>query len=381
MSQLVRLDDKAKLLEGVFRQNLSAMAKVVPRTMGDPSRLLRIAYNNVAYDTNLLECTATPVGMASIFGGIVEALKLGLMIGGPMQEAWLIPFKDNKAGAKVATLIIGYQGYRNILDRGKSVIDLHPVAVHAGDEFSFELGSRPFVRHIPKLTAAERRELIAVYACAHLPRGGLQIEVMGKDEVDDHRKKSRAGSSGPWVDFYEAMALKTVIRKIAKYLPKSSEILARALDLDQRADLGQEQNFDLEGLVFDITQTPGMAQAGGTRLDTLKAQLAGGTPALPATAVKEPEPTPQSAAEQAADDKAAAAQQTTVAPDPEAERIARERAEIDARIRNAEEPPAPQAEEKSGDGFSLVGSGAPIGPAAAKEMLEKIRQGTPKPRR
>ena len=92
MSQLIRLDDRAKALETVFKTNMNAMAKVVPRTMGDPSRLLRIAYNNVAYDTALLECSSTPAGMASIFGGVMECLKLGLQIGGPMQEAWLIPF-------------------------------------------------------------------------------------------------------------------------------------------------------------------------------------------------------------------------------------------------------------------------------------------------
>ena len=285
MSQLIRLDDRAKVLEGVFKQNMGALSKVVPRTMGDPSRLLRIAYNNIAYDTALLECSSTPVGMASIFGGVMECLKLGLTIGGPMQEAWLIPFRDNKqGGAKIATVIIGYQGFRNILDRGKSVIDLHPVAVHQNDEFDFELGSRPFVKHKPSL--ADRGALIAVYAVAHLPRGGIQIEVMGKAEVDEHRAKSRAGSSGPWVDFYEAMALKTVVRKIAKYLPKSSEILARALDLDERADRGVDQTLDMEGLVFDLSiPAGGVKQVGGTKLDALKQQLGAGEP----RAVKDPE--------------------------------------------------------------------------------------------
>ena len=276
MSQLIRLDDRAKVLEGVFKQNMGALSKVVPRTMGDPSRLLRIAYNNIAYDTALLECSSTPAGMASIFGGVMECLKLGLTIGGPMQEAWLIPFRDNKqGGVKIATVIIGYQGFRNILDRSKSVIDLHPVAVHQNDEFDFELGSRPFVKHKPSLT--DRGALIAVYAVAHLPRGGIQIEVMGKAEVDEHRAKSRNANGTLWVDFYEAAALKTVVRKISKYLPKSSEILARALDLDERADRGADQTLDMEGLVFDLSvPAGGVKQVGGTKLDALKQQLEAG---------------------------------------------------------------------------------------------------------
>lgn len=274
MSQLITLSDAANRVNDVFKRNSAALANVVPRTMGDPSRLLRIAFNSIAYDSALIECSQTPVGMASIFGGVMECLKMGLTIGGPMQEAWLIPFKDSKqGGAKVATVIVGYQGYRNILDRGKSVIDLQPYAVYQGDDFDFQLGSNPYVRHKPAwMVGKEKGAMIAVYVAAHLGRGGLQVEVMPKQEVDEHRAKSRAKDSGPWVQFYEAMALKTVVRKIAKYLPKSSEILARALDLDDKADRGESQNLDIEGLVIDTTST-GMKQAGGTRLDALKQQI------------------------------------------------------------------------------------------------------------
>jgi recombination protein RecT len=390
MSQLIRLDDRAKVLEGVFKQNMGALAKVVPRTMGDPSRLLRIAYNNIAYDTALLECSSTPVGMASIFGGVMECLKLGLTIGGPMQEAWLIPFRDNKqGGAKIATVIIGYQGFRNILDRGKSVIDLHPVAVHQNDEFDFELGSRPFVKHKPALT--ERGALIAVYAVAHLPRGGIQIEVMGKAEVDEHRAKSRNANGTLWVDFYEAAALKTVVRKIAKYLPKSSEILARALDLDERADRGADQTLDMEGLVFDLSvPAGGVKQVGGTKLDALKQQLA--PPAIPPAEIAE-------VANLAIEGTMPlVADETGAGLTAEQLRIMDERAEIASmtdRMKRQEGAVAipvrggPQSElskaqtevVKASVGPAtekLFPSDQPIGEEAAKKLMEEIRGGQPK---
>jgi recombination protein RecT len=399
MSQLIRLDDRAKTLESVFKQNMGALSKVVPRTMGDPSRLLRIAYNNVAYDTALLECSATPQGMASIFGGVMECLKLGLQIGGPMQEAWLIPFKQK--GIPIATVIIGYQGYRNILDRGKSVIDLHPVSVYEGDEFDFELGSRPFVKHKPKL--GDRGKLIAVYAVAHLPRGGIQIEVMGKEEVDQHRAKSRASGAGPWVDFYDAMALKTVVRKISKYLPKSSEILARALDLDDRADRGVDQNVDIEGLVFDLSvPAGGMKQVGGTKLDELKKSLPAGGPSKARAEGDGLGGSSEDIAEQhrtsrdATDEEIQRANETRPAQngDPEAERIAREREEIARKMKEfeAKEAPAraPMAEPVPSmpamglvtDTMKPVGNplfddplelNKPIGKEEAARLLEKIR--------
>lgn len=282
MSQLIQLDDRAKKLEGVFRANMQAMAKMVPRTMGDPSRLLRIAYNNVAYDSKLLETCQTPAGMASVIGGIMEALKLGLTIGGPAQEAWLIPF--NVKGTKIATLIIGYQGYRNIIDRSKSVLDMHPRAVFENDVFDVDFGTNR-ITHRPYwlVGQAESGPLIAVYCIAHLQRGGVQIEVMPVAEVEEHRKRSRAAESGPWVTDPVPMALKTVIRKMSKYLPKTSEMLVRALDLDDRADRGVEQNFDVEGLVFDVPMIGGPAskQVGGTAIDKLKAQLSAGEKKLP----------------------------------------------------------------------------------------------------
>jgi recombinational DNA repair protein RecT len=298
---------------------------------------------------------------------------------------------------KIATVIIGYQGYRNILDRGKSVIDLHPVAVHEGDEFEFELGSRPFIKHKPLLN--NRGPLIAVYAVAHLPRGGIQIEVMGKEEVDQHRAKSRASGNGPWVDFYEAMALKTVVRKIAKYLPKSSEILARALDLDDRADRGVDQSLDIEALVFDTAIGGGvpMKQVGGSNLDKLKAQLTAGK--------TEPEQKQkQDESRDATDEEVQRANEShpTQTNEPPQElltaeqlRVKREKEEIERKIAEmkakeaegstkAPEPERPRLQSEGGfqparDAlFGDADPNKPIGKEAAQEMLAKIRNAGPK---
>jgi recombination protein RecT len=119
---------------------------------------------------------------------------------------------------------------------------------------------------------------VAVYAVAHLKGGGIQVEVMPKAEVDQHRARSRAGQSGPWVTDYEAMALKTVVRKIFKYLPKAGEIheaISRAIQLDERADRGEAQyaETDLTGMqVFDEGPSPVSAtpQPKPKALDALK---------------------------------------------------------------------------------------------------------------
>jgi recombination protein RecT len=53
-------------------------------------------------------------------------------------------------------------------------------------------------------------------ACKH--------EVMTRDEIDSIRKRSKSGSSGPWVTDFAEMAKKTVFRRASKWIPLSSEI-------------------------------------------------------------------------------------------------------------------------------------------------------------
>jgi phage RecT family recombinase len=262
--QLVKAHDRAEAIEGMFKINREAMVRQTPRTTGDPLRLLRIAFNAIVYDNDLMQCT--PV---SLLGGVMEALKLGITLGGPMQEGWLLPFRDSQQGGnKVATLIVGYQGYRNVIDRGRSVLDMHPYAVYKGDEFDFELGSHPRIKHKPYWMAGnEQGDLMAVYCVAHLRGGGMQLEVMPLKEVEQHKARSRAAQSGrsPWKTDYDAMALKTVVRKISKYLPKSSELLARALDLDDKADRGVMQDFDISGLTVPPALQEGQPQGPGEK--------------------------------------------------------------------------------------------------------------------
>jgi recombination protein RecT len=281
-TKLYTANDEGLMIQKLFTANLPAIKKQAPRYVGDPARLIRIAYNTIVYDEKLRKCT-----QASLVGGVLEALKLGLTLGGPMQEAWLIPFNDNRNNCMVATFIIGYQGYRNIIDRGRSVLAMYPRVVHNDDVFSYKLGDDPRIFHDPpfKLVATEK-DLRAAYCVAVLRGNVKEREVMEKAEIDAHRARSRAKNSGPWVTDYPAMALKTTIRKMSKYLPKSSELLARALDLDERADRGVDQDFELEGMeVFDGSLSGPKKELDAAKpsgLDALKDQLTGKREPVPA---------------------------------------------------------------------------------------------------
>jgi recombinational DNA repair protein RecT len=83
------------------------------------------------------------------------------------------------------------------------------------------------------------------------------------------------------------MALKTVLRKISKYLPKSNELLARALDLDDRADRGVDQLLETPAGVtyIDAPDAPQKPPA-ASPVDRLKELH--GAPHGPTTAAEPP---------------------------------------------------------------------------------------------
>ena len=281
--ELVRLDQRSEAIASLFKINKGHIIAAAPKTSGDPLRLFNIAFNAIAYDPKLLECTEV-----SLIGGVFEAIKLGIAIGGPMQEGWLIPY------SRKATLIVGYQGYRNIIDRAGGVIDLHPRAVHNGkqkkgnewvqgkeDQFDYYYGDSPRIIHRPLNAMPQYREqLRAVYAVANLRKGGKQLEVLEIDEIEAHRARSRAKDNGPWVTDYVPMALKTAIRKISKYLPKSNELLARAMELDDRADRGVDQDFEIPEKV-EIPGENAKNVTPASPMDRLKQEV-GATPKPPA---------------------------------------------------------------------------------------------------
>lgn len=289
--QLVRLDQRATVVQELFKVNKPHILAAAPKSIGDATRLINIAFNAIAYDEKLLACT-----QVSIIGGVFEALKLGIALGGPMQEGWLIPY------GTTATLVVGYMGYRNIIDRAGSVVDMHPRAVHNGkrksgkdwidgtpDEFDYYFGDNPRIIHRPRNpTPLAKEQLRAVYVVANLRKGGKQMEVLEPEEIEAHRLRSRAKDNGPWVTDYVPMALKTSMRKISKYLPKSNELLARALDLDERADRGEDQKFDLPPNVqfIDAEDNP-QPKPPASPMDRLKQQIGAGEPAQQATETTE----------------------------------------------------------------------------------------------
>jgi recombination protein RecT len=122
---------------------------------------------------------------------------------------------------------IGYKGLIDLVTRSGQVISIVAQEVCQGDQFHFEYGRNEQLTHVPA-PFQKRGEPIAYYAYAHLKNGGFVFQVMSVDEIkkirDDHSISYKFDKNNSiWAKHWESMALKTVIKRLIKYLPISVE--------------------------------------------------------------------------------------------------------------------------------------------------------------
>ncbi|HEX3957755.1 MAG TPA: recombinase RecT [Trebonia sp.] len=217
------------------------MARALPKHL-NPDRLARIALTEVRRTPRLAECTQSSFG-----GALMTCAQLGLEPG-VTGEAYLIPRKNGRlsrnAGRDVfeVQLTIGYQGMAKLFWQSPLAKSLDAQAVYENDDFGYEYGLNPMLRHVP--TLQDRGNAIAYYAVATLTNGGFAFVVLSRSDVEKIRIRSNAGTGdrdSPWKTDYDEMAKKTCLRRMFKLLPKAPE-LARALSQDEgvRSDWAED---------------------------------------------------------------------------------------------------------------------------------------------
>jgi recombination protein RecT len=143
-------------------------------------------------------------------------------------------------------MILGYQGMIELAMRSGQVSSIFAHPVYESDEFHYRLGLDPDIHHIPSADAdRESGKLTHVYAVARIKGADPVFVVLSKAQVD--ARKSRSATAGksfsPWQSDYDAMALKTAVRALFKWLPKSSEMMARIETLEKSGDEGNQTQF------------------------------------------------------------------------------------------------------------------------------------------
>ena len=215
----------------------SEIAAALPRHV-DPERMLRIALTSARKTPALLECTPE-----SFLGAVIQSAQLGLEPDTPLGHAWLLPYRNGKTGNMEVNFVPGYRGYLDLIYRTKGHPILNPAVALEGDKMEYERGTSSFLRHVPLPGGDSSRKLTHAYAVAVFADGRKEFDVMTFGEVEACRLRSKARGFSPWSTDYNAMAMKTVLRRFSKYLPMSAE-LQLVVGLDDLADSGEPQHLD-----------------------------------------------------------------------------------------------------------------------------------------
>ena len=194
------------------------IAKALPQVM-TPERFTRIALSAVSNTPKLGNCTPQ-----SFLGAMMNAAQLGLEPNTPLGQAYLIPFENRKKGITECQFQIGYKGLIDLAYRSGEVKMIDSQTVYENDEFEYELGMDPVLKHKPART--NRGNPIYFYATFKLTNGGQGFQVMSIEDVQEHAKKyAKTYNNGPWQTNVEEMAKKTVLKKLLKYAPLKTEFV------------------------------------------------------------------------------------------------------------------------------------------------------------
>jgi recombination protein RecT len=160
----------------------------------------------------------------SLFGAFVRLAQDGLLPDG--REAAIVMF-GNKAQAM--PMIAGI--LKKIRQSGE-VAKVSAQVVYSNDKFVVKYGFDEDVEHIPPALNEPRGEPIGAYATAVLKDGSQLLEVMSLEQIEAVRKVSRA-ANGPWVSWFGEMARKTVMRRLSKRLPMSTDLEDEVFSRDE----------------------------------------------------------------------------------------------------------------------------------------------------
>lgn len=217
----------------------------------DPDRMARVFLTAVQRTPKLFECSRI-----SLAGSLILAAQLGLEPDGLLGQGYLIPFWNRKKNLYECQFMPGYRGLMKLARQSGDISSIYARAVHKKDGFTYRTGLVEVLEHVPydpetasptKADAEDQQSpgpLVKVYAVAKFKDGSdPQVEVMTRHEIEAIRMMSQNPNDGPWRTHYDAMALKSVLKKLCRYLPGSVE-KDRAIALEERVEAGEPPVFE-----------------------------------------------------------------------------------------------------------------------------------------
>lgn len=158
----------------------------------------------------------------TFIAAMIECSRLGLEPNSALGQAYLVPTKVD--GVDKVEVQIGYKGMIELAYRSGKIKSIYTNEVRSNDEFYIDYGLDQKLVHRPFL-GEDRGDVIGYYAVYHLESRGSSFLFMTVSEVKAHSKKYlKSFNNSLWDSEFDAMARKTVIKRLLKYAPLSVEV-------------------------------------------------------------------------------------------------------------------------------------------------------------
>jgi len=258
---LVPLQQRLVSLRHVLETKKMSLASVLPKHM-TPERMIKISLVAASRNPQLLNCSPE-----SFLGALMDASELGLEPFSGLNYSYIIPYRNNRTGTTEAKFMPSYRGLMELARRSGQIKSLDADIVYEHDKWEVEKGLNPKLVHVPNFHVKDRGKPILVYAIAKFKDDGYQFRVMTIEEIEKTRKSSKSSNSGPWVDWWDQMALKTCLKSLLKHCPMSTE-LAEVVAKDNITDHG-DLNIDY----IDPNDVPEIDEEKASKMETKSEDL------------------------------------------------------------------------------------------------------------
>jgi recombination protein RecT len=209
------------------------LAELLEGSSMTPAQFKQIVINELKRSPKLQEAFVR--NPASLFASILHCAEMGLNPSQMVGEFFFIPYKDS------ITPILGYKGLLTLLMRSSKVKKIWSEVVYEDDDFEYELGLEPKLLHTPNHHSVRNSKNIkCIYACAKLDDEVI-FKVMFKNEIQNIINMSKVPNElffNDKKDPEQWMAKKTVLKQLAKLMPKDDDRLKKAVSMDDNIEGG-----------------------------------------------------------------------------------------------------------------------------------------------
>lgn len=201
-------------------------------TDANVDKFVRVVLNSVLSNPDLIEAD-----FRTLVTACMKAAQDGLMPDG--REAVLNIYStkvkkgDREEWIKAVQYLPMVGGLVKKLYESGEVTYVDAAAVYANDKFTFRRGDDPKLEHEPTLED-DPGQVVAAYVVIKLKSGEIKREVMPRRDIEAVRAASKSSGKGPWATWYDQQAIKSVIKRAYKQLPKT-DALERVIASDNEA--------------------------------------------------------------------------------------------------------------------------------------------------